>query len=117
MKFLSYSFRDVASFGVATDDGVIDARRRFPQFDDLRAMIRADAAAEVYEECMAGSADLGYDDIEFLPTIPNPEKIICIGVNYANRNEEYKDGSKPPRYPSVFMRNRDEFVLGQKPAE
>ena len=34
-----------------------------------------------------------------------PEKIICIGINYGNRNAEYKDGAEaPPKYPSVFMR-------------
>jgi len=115
MKFLSYSFRGVASFGVATDDGIIDARRKFPQFEDLRDMIRADAAAEVYDDCLQGSPDLGYDDVDFLPTVPNPEKIICIGVNYANRNAEYKDGSEAPKYPSVFMRTRESLVGHRQP--
>lgn len=33
-----------------------------------------------------------------------PEKIICVGVNYGNRNAEYKDGSDLPKYPSIFLR-------------
>ena len=39
-----------------------------------------------------------------------PEKILCIGVNYANRNEEYKDNSDLPKYPSMFFRTPGSFV-------
>src|SRR5690606_34365544 len=47
---------------------------------------------------------LAQDQVEFLPTLFEPEKIFCVGVNYADRNEEYKDGSAAPAYPSLFMR-------------
>ena len=39
-----------------------------------------------------------------------PEKIICIGVNYPDRNAEYKDGQDAPKYPSMFMRTPRSFV-------
>jgi 2-keto-4-pentenoate hydratase/2-oxohepta-3-ene-1,7-dioic acid hydratase in catechol pathway len=42
--------------------------------------------------------------------VPDPEKIICIGINYGNRNEEYKDAEPPPKYPSVFMRTPGSLV-------
>ena len=42
--------------------------------------------------------------------MPDPEKIICIGINYGNRNEEYKDGAEAPKYPSVFMRTPGSLV-------
>ncbi len=45
-----------------------------------------------------------------LPPITAPEKIICIGVNYANRNAEYQDNSSEARYPSVFMRTPDSLT-------
>jgi len=41
---------------------------------------------------------------------PAPEKIICIGVNYPDRNAEYKDGQDAPKYPSMFMRTPRSFV-------
>ena len=44
-----------------------------------------------------------------------PEKILCIGVNYANRNEEYKDGSELPKYPSMFFRTPGSFVGSGEP--
>ena len=44
-----------------------------------------------------------------------PEKIFCIGVNYMNRNAEYKDQSDAPKYPSVFVNVLDCIVHGALP--
>ncbi len=49
-------------------------------------------------------------EVRYLPTVTDPEKIICIGINYGNRNEEYKDGAEAPKYPSVFMRTPGSLV-------
>ena len=54
--------------------------------------------------------DHALDAITWLPPIPAPEKIICIGVNYPDRNAEYKDGQDAPKYPSMFMRTPRSFV-------
>src|SRR5690606_1792939 len=54
-------------------------------------------------------------EIEFLPPVPDANKIICVGVNYANRNEEYKDNTPPPQYPSVFPRFNTSFTGHGKP--
>jgi 5-carboxymethyl-2-hydroxymuconate isomerase len=56
------------------------------------------------------SPDTDVADIIYLPPVANPEKIACIGVNYANRNAEYKDGSEAPKFPSLFMRTPDSLV-------
>jgi 5-carboxymethyl-2-hydroxymuconate isomerase len=76
----------------------------------LRAAIRAQQLEPLGKEASNLAGDFALAEIEYLPTLPNPEKIICIGVNYANRNEEYKDGTSAPRYPSVFMRTRESLV-------
>ena len=110
MKFLSYSKGGVDTFGAAAGDGVIDLGARHPELADLRDAIRAGRLDELGAEAGAAEADCSLADIRYLPTIPNPEKIICIGVNYADRNAEYKDGSEPPKYPSVFMRTRESLV-------
>jgi 5-carboxymethyl-2-hydroxymuconate isomerase len=47
--------------------------------------------------------------------VPDAEKIVCIGINYGNRNEEYKDGAEAPRYPSVFMRTPGSLVGHREP--
>lgn len=115
MKFMSFERDDRKSFGIATEQGVIDLKDRYPQLADLRDLIRAGTMAEVARGCADAQPDIGYADLKFLPTIPNPEKIICIGVNYANRNAEYKDGSDAPKYPSVFMRTRESLVGHENP--
>jgi len=110
MRFLSFTKDGKSTFGAVIDSGIVDLGAAHPELPDLRSALRANRLAALADEAVAAEADCGLGDIEFLPTIPNPEKIICIGVNYANRNEEYKDGTGPPKYPSVFMRTRESLV-------
>lgn len=110
MKFLSFTNKGRASFGAVIDSGIVDLGARHSELSDLRDAIRANRLSELAIESDAADADFEIDSIEYLPTIPNPEKIICIGVNYADRNAEYKDGSEPPKFPSVFMRSRESLV-------
>ena len=109
MKFLSYMLDGKVSFGGLIDDKITDLGARFPELD-LRQAIREDRLSELAATAEKIGGEIAQEDIVFLPTIPNPEKIICIGVNYANRNAEYKDDSDAPKYPSVFMRSRESLV-------
>jgi 2-keto-4-pentenoate hydratase/2-oxohepta-3-ene-1,7-dioic acid hydratase in catechol pathway len=115
MKFLSFSKGDVQTFGAVVGDGVVDLGARHLELADLREAIRTDRLGELAAEASAANADCTLDEISYLPTIPNPEKVICIGVNYANRNAEYKDGSEAPKYPSVFMRTRESLTGHEQP--
>lgn len=110
MKFLSFSHAGQSAFGAMKDNGVVNLSARIPEIVDLRDAIREGQLDQLCELVKTADVDFTIDDIQFDPAIPNPEKIICIGVNYANRNEEYKDGTEPPKYPSVFMRNRESLV-------
>jgi len=51
-----------------------------------------------------------FEGQRFAPPIALHGKIFCIGVNYSDRNAEYKDGSELPKYPSVFMRTSGSLV-------
>jgi 5-carboxymethyl-2-hydroxymuconate isomerase len=110
MKFLSFVKGGNHSFGAVTDAGLVDLGALHPELNDLRQAIRDDRLAELAIEAEKTDASIKIAEVELLPTVPNPEKIICIGVNYAKRNAEYKDGSEAPKYPSVFMRSRDSLV-------
>jgi len=94
-----------ASFGAVVDGGVIDLGSRLaPRYADLQALIAGDGL-EAARAAAAGCApDYTLESITFRPPITAPEKILCIGVNYTNRNEEYRDGSAAQSYPSVFLR-------------
>lgn len=110
MKLASVHIAGKNTFGVVKDDGIVDLGARAGGADGLRGALRQGKLSELKEYADSTVADYALDDIRFLPTIPNPEKIICIGVNYVNRNEEYRDNSDLPKYPSVFMRTRESLV-------
>src|SRR5665213_3520598 len=55
------------------------------------------------------AADLGLDEIELLPPIPFTEKIVCVGVNYADRNTEYQN-LEVAKYPNIFLRTPGSLV-------
>jgi 2-keto-4-pentenoate hydratase/2-oxohepta-3-ene-1,7-dioic acid hydratase in catechol pathway len=111
VKLLSFAVRGEPSYGALARGGVVDLaldlRRECPGLREL--LERGDP--RVTEEIVSNSPpDHALDEVVFLPPIPTPEKIICVGVNYANRNEEYRDGSERPRYPSIFMRTPGSLV-------
>lgn len=111
MRLLSFSHNGRASWGALQGERVIDLGAQFNgRFADLRAVLAADALDEVRATAASLPGTLALADIRWLPTIPNPDKILCIGVNYAERNAEYKDASELPKYPSVFIRTPGSLV-------
>lgn len=110
MQVLSYRHAEGCSFGILRDTGVVDLGARC-QHIDLRAALAAAALPQLYTLAeRVTEVDFNVDEIEFLPPIAEPRKIICIGVNYQNRHEEYRDGTPRARFPSVFIRTRESLV-------
>lgn len=62
-----------------------------------------------------GAATYPLADVVFVPPVVGAEKIICVGVNYLNRHEEYADGEEAPAYPSLFARFPGSFVGHEQP--
>ena len=103
-------------YGAVTDRGVVDLSARWSkEFPTLREVIAADALARLAEDTARLPADHALETVTWRPPIPAPEKIICIGVNYPDRNAEYKDGSDAPKYPSMFFRTPRSFVGHETP--
>jgi len=115
-RIATYSASGKTAYGSVTDHGVVDLFARFgKQYPTLREVIAAGALTKLAEEAERSSPDTALDGIAWLPPIPTPEKIICIGVNYPDRNAEYKDGSDAPKFPSMFMRTPRSFVGHNSP--
>lgn len=105
MKLLSFELAGKARFGAVVGDGVVDLTDRLGGgVQSLRAALEADALDRIRELVAGAKADLPLAGLRYLAPVPFPEKIICVGVNYGNRNAEYKDGSDLPKYPSIFLR-------------
>ena len=110
MKFISFTYENKNSFGVVKEDTVIDLTHYIDGVTDLREAIRKEKLNELSEMASFTETGISLEEVRYLPTITNPENIICIGVNYLDRNAEYKDDSELPKYPSVFMRTRESLV-------
>jgi len=115
-RLATYSVDGSTKYGAVVDDGIVDLSSRFGKdYPTLREAIAAGALTKLSDEAAKRSPDHALDAITWLPPIPAPEKIICIGVNYPDRNAEYKDGQDAPKYPSMFMRTPRSFVGHQTP--
>ncbi len=113
MKLLSYRHGGQDCYGIATDDGVIDATRSLgDRFPDLKAALTG-GMADLAALAEGGTVDHGLDEIEFLPTIPNPDKIVCVGLNYATHIKE--TGRSDSDYPVLFTRFANTQIGHQQP--
>jgi len=110
MNLLSFEVDGRRRFGAWTDAGIVDLSDRLGGIADLRQLLAASAIERARDVAVRSKPSVDPAAVTFLPPIPAPEKILCIGVNYANRNAEYRDGSELPKYPSIFMRTPGSFV-------
>src|SRR5260221_2111150 len=110
-RLATYSVNGSTKYGAVVEGGVVDLSARFAKdYPTLREAIAAGALTKLAEDAARRSPDHALDAITWLTPIPAPEKIICIGVNYPDRNAEYKDGQDAPKFPSMFMRTPRSFV-------
>ena len=123
MKFCSFSHRDVARFGlVLPDDTIVDlpqaaksllgAEKSLFDTPDLKSWLSQGAvaieSARGILKILEGGAEIdagavyGKDEVRLLPPIPNPGKIIAIGLNYQDHAEEQK--VPLPKNPLIFAK-------------
>jgi 2-keto-4-pentenoate hydratase/2-oxohepta-3-ene-1,7-dioic acid hydratase in catechol pathway len=102
-------------WGAVVEGGFVDLSGAFPQWAGLRQVIEAGALAEL-SAAVAGRA-VTHVDGAFGYEIPLPDatRIICVGVNFPDRNAEYKDGQEAPPNMSLFIRFAESFVGHEVP--
>ena len=109
MKLVSFSKQAVTGFGALLDDGIIDLTNKLEDgVDSLRGAIAADLLSKAGEYSKGRSTDFAQSEVTLLPVIPDPDKIICIGVNY----EKHRAETKRPEvsYPTIFTRFADSQI-------
>jgi 2-keto-4-pentenoate hydratase/2-oxohepta-3-ene-1,7-dioic acid hydratase in catechol pathway len=110
MRLASYIAHGRTSFGAVVGDGVVDFRVRFgSRFASLVDLMRAQALDEARAVLVGVRPDFPLAAVELLPPLLAPEKILCIGINYANRNADFDDPNVP-KYPSMFYRHPGSLV-------
>ncbi|MBT6263573.1 MAG: fumarylacetoacetate hydrolase family protein [Halieaceae bacterium] len=110
MRVVSFRVGDKTSWGVTTDgEGIVDLGAR-EGGSVLERLTSGKAIASLADLADLHSPDVAVGDVILLPPVVCGPKIICIGVNYANRNAEYKDQTPDPEWPSLFMRGQESFT-------
>ena len=103
MKLASYVADGRAAFGAVVGDGVVTMNGRLRcGADSLRAALAAGALDDMRAVAAAGPVDRKIEGLRFRPAVPDPDKILCVGINYRSHAAEV--GRKLPPQPSVFAR-------------
>jgi 2-keto-4-pentenoate hydratase/2-oxohepta-3-ene-1,7-dioic acid hydratase in catechol pathway len=109
MRIATVEIEGQDRIGVITEDGIVDCTDAVP-YPDLRAAITAGDLAAVGVAAEGRTATHPEGAFTYRIPVPNPEKIICVGVNFPDRNAEYKDGVEAPPNMSLFPRFARSFT-------
>ena len=102
MRLASFKTAQGASYGAVTPKGIVDLKRRLGnQYPDLKAVIAGDAFSKIKAH-LGEKADYALAEVTWLPVIPNPGKIVCVGLNYQDHVVETKRDNT--EQPAIFLR-------------
>jgi 2-keto-4-pentenoate hydratase/2-oxohepta-3-ene-1,7-dioic acid hydratase in catechol pathway len=96
-------------FGSVEGDRIVDLTGT-DGHTSLLSALRAGAVDRLISAAKVAKSAAALADVTLLPPIPDPRAIFCVGVNYPDRNEEYKDNAAAAKYPSLFMRVPDSLT-------
>ena len=114
MKLVSFSRLGKARFGAVVKDGVIDLTGKLdPDVNTIKELISLHMEDQAEEFIAGKNKDLSFSDIIFLPVIPDPEKIMCVGLNYVEHKKE--TGRPDVDNPTIFTRFADSQVAHMQP--
>jgi 2-keto-4-pentenoate hydratase/2-oxohepta-3-ene-1,7-dioic acid hydratase in catechol pathway len=102
MRLASFTLNGRPAWGPVVDGGVIDATSQYPT---LKAALAADGLAKVAAWAALRRADAALDAVAFLPTVPDPGKVWCCGLNYHEHVKE--TGREVTEQPTFFTRWAD----------
>lgn len=113
MKFASFMDNGAATYGIATGDELRAVPARFSaHYPGLHDAIAASVLREA-ADAAASERPQPLNSAVFLPLIPNPDKIVCVGRNYAAHAAE--SGNKPTEFPNLFLRLTNTLVAHHEP--
>ena len=102
MRWMTFDYHGTKSYGFVEKSSVVDVGTYYPEVD-LRTFIahrNNDQLASISVEPVFTRHELS--DVKFLPPIPNPDKILCVGLNYRDHQQETGRGGEP--FPTIFTR-------------
>jgi 2-keto-4-pentenoate hydratase/2-oxohepta-3-ene-1,7-dioic acid hydratase in catechol pathway len=116
LKLLNFRVEGRESVGALGTRGIVDLGARLGhEVTDALTFIRSGLMGPARSVAALDQSDYTLDEVRILKPVGRDTRYFCIGVNYPDRNEEYKDGSERPKYPSLFMRSHTSFVAHGEP--
>lgn len=113
MKLASFKHNGVASYGIVSDGMIADVGAMIgSSAPDLRTALEKGLLDPTHEVDKSASRHR-LDTVTLLPVIPNPDKILCVGVNYKTHLRE--TGREQPTHPMIFVRFADSQIGGGEP--
>ena len=109
-RLVSYGLDGEDFYGAAVDGGLVPLSPLFPEWPTLRSVIASGGLGRLRDAAAGLSPQHPVSDVALAIPVPDPQKIICVGINYPARNDEYADNSEAPAYPSIFVRFPGSFV-------
>lgn len=113
MRFATYTAEGESWFGAITDEGAVALNDAFPYHASLFEVIAAGAFDQL--AMAAEGKAVTHTDFTFEMVMPDVRRILCVGVNFPDRNAEYKDGSALPKFMSLFPRFASGFTGHDQP--
>ncbi len=111
MKLVAFATAGGSRIGLWREDGIVDLSGRLGSLArDLGDVVRSVSVDRLREIAATATADFAHDAVTLAKPLERWGKCFCVGVNYPERNEEYRDGSERPAYPSLFVRFPESFV-------
>ncbi|GAA6163724.1 fumarylacetoacetate hydrolase family protein [Pelagimonas sp. KU-00592-HH] len=113
MRLATFSADGHTHYGAITEAGAVALNHRFPEWPTLFEAIAAGGLSALTKA--ASGADITHTEFDFEMVMPDARRILCVGVNFPDRNAEYKDGSAQPKYMSLFPRFASGFTGHNRP--
>lgn len=115
MNIATFTADGVQHYGAVAEGGMIALSQDFPQWKTLRNVVEAGALDTLVKAAAGRDVTHPTGSFRWDIPVPDPEKIICVGVNFPDRNAEYKDGQDAPPNMSLFIRFARSFVGHETP--
>ena len=102
MRWISFEKNGRASYGIVVGDGIVDVGAARPNERTLKDLLATGDLAKAGTEAARRRPDHKLSEIRYLPVITNPDKILCVGINYKAHQEE--TGREATSHPTIFVR-------------
>ena len=115
MKFVSFLLKGQPKFGISDGNNITDLTGKIKGAQTLKELISNKSLQEAKDFSKKNPGNINHNEIEYLPVIPNPGKIVCVGLNYSEHVKE--TGRTVEQNPVIFLRVPESQTAHKQPIQ